>query len=139
MLEENKYLLVVINASNIAKDLSWIKNQNSFGCMIDNQSENYSLLAVQGPKSIDLLQEITNINLSEIQYYNFKIGEICGIDNVILSRTGYTGELGFELYVKMKMLKNYGKPLFLTSIHLEPIGLAAAEHIKIRKRFLFVW
>lgn len=134
MLEENKYLLVV-NASNISKDLSWIKNQNSFGCLIDNQSENYSLLAVQGPKSIDLLQELTNINLSEIKYYNFKIGEICGIDDVILSRTGYTGELGFELYVKNEDVKKLWEALFLTSTHLEPIGLAARDTLRLEKGF----
>ena len=134
MLEENRYLLVV-NASNIAKDLCWIKDQNSFGCMIDNQSENYSLLAVQGPKSIDLLQEITNINLSEIKYYNFKIGEIGGIDYVIISRTGYTGEIGFELYVKNEDVKKLWKALFFTSIHLEPIGLAARDTLRLEKGY----
>tara|TARA_Y100001954_G_scaffold183763_1_gene196115 strand:- start:494 stop:1570 length:1077 start_codon:yes stop_codon:yes gene_type:complete len=134
MLEENRYLLVV-NASNIAKDLSWMKDQNSFGCMIDNQSDNYSLLAVQGPKSIDLLQEITNINLSEIKYYNFKIGEIGGIDYVIISRTGYTGELGFELYVKNEDVKKLWEALFFTSIHLEPIGLAARDTLRLEKGF----
>ena len=134
MLEANRYLLVV-NASNIEKDLSWIKDQNSFGCMIDNQSDNYSLLAVQGPKSIDLLQEITNINLSEIKYYNFKIGEIAGIDYVIISRTGYTGELGFELYVKNEDVEKLWESLFLTSIHLEPIGLAARDTLRLEKGF----
>ena len=88
MIAENNYLLVV-NASNIEKDLSWIRKYNTFGCTINNQSNNYSLLAVQGSKSIALLQEITDINLFEIKYYNFKIGSIAGIDEVILSRTGY--------------------------------------------------
>ena len=134
MLKENKYLLVV-NASNITKDLSWLKKQNLFGCLIDNQSDNYSLLAVQGPKSIDLLQELTNINLSEIKYYNFKIGEIGGIDDVILSRTGYTGELGFELYVKNEDVKKLWESLFLTSTHLEPIGLAARDTLRLEKGF----
>ncbi|MAO71330.1 MAG: glycine cleavage system protein T [Flavobacteriales bacterium] len=134
MLEENRYLLVV-NASNIAKDLSWLKDQNSFGCMIDNQSDNYSLLAVQGPKSIDLLQQITNINLSEIKYYNFRIGEIAGIDYVIISRTGYTGELGFELYVKNEDIEKLWESLFFTSIHLEPIGLAARDTLRLEKGF----
>ena len=99
MISEDNYLLVV-NASNIEKDIAWLKKHNTFECTIDNQSDNYSLLAVQGPNSIDLLQELTNIKLSDISYYNFKIGIIAEIDNVILSRTGYTGEIGFELYVK---------------------------------------
>ncbi|MBT3571373.1 MAG: glycine cleavage system aminomethyltransferase GcvT, partial [Flavobacteriales bacterium] len=99
MIAKNNYLLVV-NASNMEKDLAWINKHNSFGCKIDNQSDNYSLLAVQGPKSIELLQELTSVDLSEIKYYNFKIGTIAGIEDVILSRTGYTGEIGFELYVK---------------------------------------
>ena len=71
MLEENSYLLVV-NASNTEKDLAWINKHNTFGCTINNQSDNYSLLAVQGPKSIELLQELTNVNMSDIKYYKFK-------------------------------------------------------------------
>ena len=71
MIEENHYLLVV-NASNLEKDLAWINAHNSYKCTIDNQSDNYSLLAVQGPKSIALLQQLTNENLAAIKYYNFK-------------------------------------------------------------------
>ena len=134
MLEINSYMLV-FNASNIAKDLVWITDKNSFGCQIDNQSDNYSLLAVQGPKTIDLLQELTNTNLSEIRYYNFKIGEIAGVDDVILSRTGYTGELGFELYVKNEHVKKLWEALFCTSIPLEPIGLAARDTLRLEKGF----
>lgn len=134
MLEENNYLLVV-NASNMEKDLAWINKHNTFGCTVDNQSDNYSLLAVQGPKSIELLQELTSVNLSEIKYYNFKIGAIAGINDIILSRTGYTGEIGFELYVKNKDVKQLWDALFTTSIEIKPIGLAARDTLRLEKGF----
>ena len=134
MIGENNYLLVV-NASNIYKDLAWINKHNTFGCTINNQSDNYSLLAVQGPKAIELLQELTKINLSEIKYYNFKIGDIAGIEDVILSRTGYTGEIGFELYVKNESTKQLWEAIFTTSIELKPIGLAARDTLRLEKGF----
>ena len=134
MIGENNYLLVV-NASNMDKDLAWINKHNTFECTINNQSDNYSLLAVQGPKSIELLQELTRINLSEIKYYNFKIGAIAGIENVILSRTGYTGEIGFELYVKNESTIQLWDAIFSTSIKLEPIGLAARDTLRLEKGF----
>ena len=134
MIAENNYLLVV-NASNMEKDLAWINKHNTFGCTINNQSDNYSLLAVQGPKAIELLQELTEINLSEIKYYNFKIGAIAGIEDVILSRTGYTGEIGFELYVKNESTKQLWDAIFTTSIELKPIGLAARDTLRLEKGF----
>ena len=133
-IEENKYLLVV-NASNMEKDLKWINDHNSFNCTIDNQSENYSLLAVQGPHSIELLQQLTDVDLSEIEYYNFQIGNIAGVDNVILSRTGYTGEIGFELYVRNEVTKQLWDALFSTTIKLEAIGLAARDTLRLEKGF----
>jgi aminomethyltransferase len=134
MLAENSYLLVV-NASNMEKDLAWINKHNTFGCVINNQSDNYSLLAVQGPKSIELLQELTVVNLSEIKYYNFKIGNIAGVEDVILSRTGYTGEIGFELYIKNESVKQVWEAIFTTSIELKPIGLAARDTLRLEKGF----
>jgi aminomethyltransferase len=134
MLAENSYLLVV-NASNMEKDLAWINKHNTFGCAINNQSDNYSLLAVQGPKSIELLQELTVVNLSEIKYYNFKIGNIAGVEGVILSRTGYTGEIGFELYIQNESVKQVWEAIFTTSIELKPIGLAARDTLRLEKGF----
>jgi aminomethyltransferase len=134
MIAKNNYLLVV-NASNMEKDLAWINKHNSFGCKIDNQSDNYSLLAVQGPKSIELLQELTDVNLFDIKYYNFKIGSIAGIDEVILSRTGYTGEIGFEIYVKNESVKQLWDALFATSINMKAIGLAARDTLRLEKGF----
>ena len=134
MIAKNNYLLVV-NASNMEKDLAWINKHNTFGCKVDNQSDNYSLLAVQGPKSIKLLQELTSVDLSEIKYYNFKIGSIADIDEVILSRTGYTGEIGFELYVKNESVKQLWDALFATSIDMKAIGLAARDTLRLEKGF----
>ena len=134
MIEENHYLLVV-NASNLEKDLAWINAHNSYNCTIDNQSDNYSLLAVQGPKSIALLQQLTNENLAAIKYYNFKIGTIADVENVILSRTGYTGEIGFELYVKNEDTQKLWDSFFSTNIQLKPIGLAARDTLRLEKGF----
>ena len=134
MIEENHYLLVV-NASNLSKDSAWINTYNSYNCRIDNQSNNYSLLAVQGPKSIELLQQLTNEDLAAIKYYNFKIGTIADVENVILSRTGYTGEIGFELYVKNEDTKKLWDSLFSTNIQLKPIGLAARDTLRLEKGF----
>ena len=134
MIAENNYLLVV-NASNIEKDLAWINKHNSFGCTIANQSDDYSLFAVQGPNAIELLQQLTQANLSEIKYYNFKIGTIAGIENVILSRTGYTGEVGFELYVKNENAKQLWEAIFSTDIDVKPIGLAARDTLRLEKGF----
>jgi aminomethyltransferase len=133
-LADNEFMLVV-NASNLEKDLAWINKHNSFGCTIDNQSDNYSLFAVQGPNAIELLQQITQVNLSEIKYYNFKIGTIAGIENVILSRTGYTGEVGFELYVKNENAIALWKAIFSTDIDVKPIGLAARDTLRLEKGF----
>ena len=133
-LADNEFMLVV-NASNLEKDLSWINSHNTFGCAIDNQSDNYSLFAVQGPQSIALLQELTDVNLSEIKYYNFKMGTIAGIENVILSRTGYTGEIGFELYVKNEYSIQLWQAIFSTDIDVKPIGLAARDTLRLEKGF----
>jgi aminomethyltransferase len=134
MIAKNNYLLVV-NASNMEKDLAWINKHNTFGCRVDNQSDNFSLLAVQGPKSIELLQELTSVDLSEIKYYNFRIGSIADIDEVILSRTGYTGEIGFEIYVKNESVKQLWDALFATSIEMKAIGLAARDTLRLEKGY----
>jgi aminomethyltransferase len=133
-IDYNSYLLVV-NASNIEKDLAWLNTNNSFGCKIDNQSNFYSLLAVQGPKSLDLLNQLSVETLNEIEYYNFIIGSISGIDNVIISRTGYTGELGFELYVKNEYALDLWNSLFSLEIDIKPIGLAARNTLRLEKGF----
>ena len=94
-----KYMLVV-NASNIDKDWKWICEQNRFGAVVSHISDSFSLFAVQGPKAYQCLQSITHINLESIPYYHFAVGGIGGVEDVIISCTGYTGAGGFELYVK---------------------------------------
>ncbi len=133
-LAETFYLLVV-NASNLDKDWAWLNENNKWDCELTNSSNEYSLLAVQGPQSIALLQELTDVDLSAIKYYNFKIGSIAGIDEVILSRTGYTGEIGFELYVKNESAKQLWEAIFNTSVELKPIGLAARDTLRLEKGF----
>jgi len=134
MIDVNHYMLVV-NASNIDKDFNWLSTENRFNCEIVNESDNYSILAVQGPQSKDLLSQITNGNINQLKYYNFFIGSIKDIDNVIISRTGYTGELGFELYIKNKFVEKVWNHLFNTNITLSPIGLAARDTLRMEKGF----
>jgi aminomethyltransferase len=99
MMSENEYLMVV-NAANIEKDYLWIKkNTAQFNVQIENQSEEYSQIAVQGPMAERLLQEFTDYNLPGMDYYHFAMGRVLGMD-AIVSRTGYTGEDGFEIYFK---------------------------------------
>jgi aminomethyltransferase len=98
MLAENSYMLVV-NGANIEKDWAWISQQAAdfANVTLVDRSDDYSLLAVQGPKSIETLQKLTTTDLSVIPYYGFAEGTLAGVP-MILSRTGYTGEIGFELY-----------------------------------------
>jgi aminomethyltransferase len=91
--------MLVVNASNIEKDWNWIKSLNSFDNRMINISDQSSLIAVQGPKAKATLQSLTDVDLSSISFYSFVKGRIAGIDNVIISATGYTGSGGFELYV----------------------------------------
>jgi len=96
----NDYMLVV-NGANIDKDWAWVEeNAAQFSNVsINNASDDFNLLAVQGPKSLQVLQTLTDVNLDEIPYYNFRLGSLAGVE-MILSRTGYTGEIGFELYFR---------------------------------------
>ena len=95
--EPEKYLLVV-NAANMDKDWDWCVSHNTEGAELENSSDNIGQLAVQGPKAILALQKLTDVDLSSIPYYTFKVGKFAGEDNVIISNTGYTGAGGFELY-----------------------------------------
>ena len=95
--EPEKYLLVV-NAANIEKDWNWCVSHNTEGAILENASDHMAQLAIQGPKALETLQKLTSVNLSEIPYYQFKVGELAGEREVIISNTGYTGAGGFELY-----------------------------------------
>lgn len=98
MLAENEYMLVV-NASNIQKDYDWIVTQNTMGADLENRSDRYALLAIQGPESVNILKELTDTDVGSIRFYTFETGVVAGEKDVIISATGYTGEKGFELYI----------------------------------------
>ena len=135
MFEENSFMLVV-NASNIKKNVDWLNSNNSsYECKIENKSNDFSLLALQGPESLNLLQKLTKVNLSDLEYYTFTHGEVSEINDVIISRTGYTGELGYELYVKNKYVLKLWQDLFLNDKNLKPIGLAARNTLRLEKGF----
>lgn len=133
---ENKYLLVV-NASNIEKDWNWISSQNSFGVTMKNVSDDYSLLAVQGPDATATLQKLTDIDLAAMEYYSFREGKMAGINNVIISATGYTGAGGFELYVKNADAEALWKAVFEAGeeFGILPVGLGARDTLRLEKGF----
>tara|TARA_B100000575_G_C22979120_1_gene565029 strand:+ start:12 stop:944 length:933 start_codon:yes stop_codon:yes gene_type:complete len=131
-LKEQSYLLVV-NASNIEKDWNWINSNNRFGARIKNISDEYSLLAIQGPKAIIAMQSLTNINLKSIGFYNFKIGKFADMENVIISATGYTGSGGFEIYCRNNQVINIWNKVFEVgkNYNIKPAGLAARDTLRL--------
>ncbi|MCA0427665.1 MAG: glycine cleavage system aminomethyltransferase GcvT [Bacteroidetes bacterium] len=131
-----EYLLVV-NASNIEKDWNWISKHNSFGVDMQNLSEAYSLLAVQGPNAIKALQKLTQTDLSSMEYYSFTTGTMAGIDEVIISNTGYTGAGGFELYVKNESARKLWDAVFEAGaeFNILPAGLGARDTLRLEKGF----
>ncbi|QFZ53396.1 glycine cleavage system aminomethyltransferase GcvT [Oceanihabitans sp. IOP_32] len=131
-LKEDQYLLVV-NASNIEKDWNWIQSQNDVGATLRDISDDYSLLAIQGPKAIEAMQSLTSHDLSAIKFYNFVVGDFAGIDNVIISATGYTGSGGFEIYCKNEAVKQIWDKVFKAGADygIKPIGLAARDTLRL--------
>lgn len=134
--EPEKYLLVV-NASNIEKDWNWCVSHNTEGAELENSSDNMAQLAVQGPKAIETLQKLTNINLSEIPYYTFTVGEFAGEKNVIISNTGYTGAGGFELYFYPSAAMKIWDAVFEAGAEfgIKPIGLGARDTLRLEMGF----
>lgn len=133
---ENEYFLVV-NASNIEKDWDWIASHNDLGVEMQNLSDNYSLLAIQGPKAAEAMQSLTSIDLSNMVYYTFQMGTFAGIDNVMVSATGYTGSGGFEVYVKNEDVEKLWDAVFEAgaSYGIKPIGLAARDTLRLEMGF----
>ena len=131
-IKDDTYLLVV-NASNIEKDWNWIQSKNNVGATMRNLSEDYSLLAIQGPKAIEAMQSITSNDLSAINFYNFVVGDFAGIDNVIISATGYTGSGGFEIYCKNSEVKQIWDNVLKAGekYGIKPIGLAARDTLRL--------
>ena len=135
-IKEEQYLLVV-NASNIDKDWNWIASHNDLGVEMKNVSEEYSLLAIQGPKAAEAMQTLTSVNLNEIPYYHFVVGPFAGVEHVIISATGYTGSGGFEIYVKNDFVNELWDKVFEAGAPygIKPIGLAARDTLRLEMGF----
>jgi aminomethyltransferase len=135
-MEEEKYLLVV-NASNIEKDWNWISSYNTKGVQMENASNDYSLFAIQGPKAVEAMQSLTNIDLSSIAYYHFQVGNFAGFNDVIISATGYTGSGGFEIYCKNEQAEAIWHAVFKAGapFNIQPIGLAARDTLRLEMGF----
>lgn len=135
-ITEDHYFLVV-NASNIEKDWNWISSHNDLGVEMTNVSDELSLLAVQGPKAAEALQSLTDIDLAAMEYYTVKIGTFAGIENVIVSATGYTGSGGFEIYFKNKDAEHIWNAIFKAGekFGIKPIGLAARDTLRLEMGF----
>lgn len=133
---ENEYYLVV-NASNIEKDWNWIAQHNTFGVEMENISDQLSLLAVQGPNAIKVIQKLTDVDLSNIPYYSFASGKVAGLEDVIISNTGYTGAGGFELYVWNKDAKALWDAVFEAGAEygILPAGLGCRDTLRLEKGF----
>jgi len=131
--EPEKYMLVV-NAANIDKDWNWVVEQNKvIGAEIENASDNISQLAIQGPKATEVLQKLTDVNLSEIKFYTFTTDKFAGIEDVIISATGYTGAGGFELYFRNDVAEHMWNAIFEAGAEygIQPIGLGARDTLRL--------
>jgi aminomethyltransferase len=132
-IAEEKYLLVV-NASNIDKDWAHISKYNeSLGAQMRNLSDDYSLLAIQGPKAVEAMQSLTSVDLAEIKFYTFEVADFAGIEHVIISATGYTGSGGFEIYCKNDQVEQVWNKVFEAGADfgIKPIGLAARDTLRL--------
>lgn len=135
-IAEDDYFLVV-NASNIEKDWTWIQSHNTEGVAMENLSDSLCLLAVQGPKATAALQKLTEVDLASMEYYTFKIGEMAGIKDIIISATGYTGAGGFEIYVKNADAEKMWEAIFEAGAEfgIKPVGLGARDTLRLEKAF----
>ena len=134
--DEEKYMMVV-NASNMQKDWDWCVKNNTEGAILENASDHTALLAIQGPKAIETLQKLTDINLSDIPYYTFVEGTMAGVKNVIISNTGYTGAGGFEIYFYPEYGDQLWKAIFEAGeeFGIKPAGLGARDTLRLEMGF----
>lgn len=135
-IDDTTYLLVV-NASNIDKDWDWINKYNTYDVEMKNISDETSLFAVQGPNAAEALQSLTDIELASMEYYSFSKGTFAGVNNVIISATGYTGAGGFEIYVANQDAKKVWDAIFESgrSFGIKPIGLGARDTLRLEMGF----
>jgi len=134
---DDKTYMLVVNASNIEKDWNWIQKFNTEGVEMHNISDKTSLLAIQGPKAAEALQKLTDIDLASMEYYNFKKGVFAGVDNVIVSATGYTGAGGFEIYFENDKAYAIWDAIFEAGAEfgIKPIGLGARDTLRLEMGF----
>jgi aminomethyltransferase len=135
-IDEKTYMLVV-NASNIEKDWNWISQFNTYGVEMKDISDRTSLLAIQGPKATEALQSLTEIDLGSMEYYTFVKGKFAGIDNVVVSATGYTGAGGFEIYFDNEHAEEIWNAVFKAGepFGIKPIGLGARDTLRLEMGF----
>jgi aminomethyltransferase len=135
-LDDDNYMLVV-NASNIEKDWNWIVQHNTENVEMHNISDQTTLLAIQGPKAAEVLQVLTDIDLSSIPYYRFKRGAFADSPNTIISATGYTGAGGFELYFRNEFAPKIWDAILEAgkTVGLQPIGLGARDTLRLEMGF----
>lgn len=133
----DKEYLLVVNASNITKDLNWLESNNDGGAVITDESEDTALFAVQGPDANQVLQKLTEVQLDEMKYYTFTTGTFAGVDNVIISATGYTGSGGFEIYVPAKEAEKVWRGIMEAGeeYDIKPVGLGARDTLRIEAGF----
>lgn len=132
-----KTYMLVVNASNIEKDWNWIKQNDSWGVEMKNISDETSLLAIQGPNAIHTLQKLTDVKLADIPYYSFVKGKFNGVDNVVISNTGYTGAGGFEIYFENQYAEKMWDDIFHAGkeYDIKPIGLGARDTLRLEMGF----
>lgn len=135
-IDDTTYLLVV-NASNIEKDWNWISKFNTDHVEMKDISDETSLFAVQGPKAADALQGLTDIELAPMEYYSFQKGTFAGVDNVLVSATGYTGAGGFEIYVANENAEKVWNAIMEAGnpYGIKPIGLGARDTLRLEMGF----
>ena len=128
---------MVVNASNIEKDWNWISSLNEMNVDMSNVSDEYTLLAIQGPQAASSMQSLTEVNLSDMKYYTFEYAEFAGIKDVMISATGYTGSGGFEIYVKNEDAEELWDAVFVAGkeFGIKPIGLAARDTLRLEMGF----
>jgi aminomethyltransferase len=130
-IEENKVYMLVVNASNIEKDWNWISSFNTNNVEMHNISPKTCLLAIQGPNACKLLQPLTSLDISSLKYYTFAKGTFAGVDNVLVSATGYTGAGGVEIYFEDS--NNAANIIWdkLMALNIKPIGLGARDTLRL--------
>ena len=135
-IADDEYMLVV-NASNMDKDWNWIIKHNDLGVKMTNSSDEMSLLAIQGPNAAKTMQSLTNVDLENMKYYTFEIGQFAGLDDIIISATGYTGSGGFEIYMKNNQAETIWNAIFKAGANfdIKPCGLASRDTLRLEMGF----